>query len=486
MRLGSFNKYLFPHIQKSRNWVMSILTPVHLFLLVMVIIIVLGAFLRFIDYASVPPFMDTADEFVYPLAGLSWIQTGAPIGWANGHVYNLARKIDIWGTWYPLVKPWLEKPPLYTMLTGGVLHILGARNFTDIRLETLRIIPIILSLFTIFLVGFLAKKIAGIGAGLLAAAVYATDPAIILSNRLSLTENLLEPLMLLAAIWIIDRQSLIENSRSSNGNIIVLSILSALSILTKQLGAAVPIAILIFLAAKRQWKAALSVIIASVSAGCIYLFLAFQYGWGTFYASMKQYSAHASGLPELVQSIFRYPIIVNRYELFPDGLILLGYILLFSAPWWMEKKYTSILFFPFTYLSLLAILESAHDSANFYGWHLYPFFPFLAILIALAAKELWRHDDGLQFWVFNLIIILSSVRFWLILYPQYQLYWQAVLGVTLLGILYWMIFHKRAAIILLGLIILVTNIAVTVNLDKVYGKKIQPAAEYVLPIQGLL
>lgn len=453
----------------------------------LIIIITFGASLRFIDYASVPPFQDTADEIVYPLAGMSWIQTGTPMGWENSGEYPYTRHLEVWGTWYNLVMPWMMKPPLYTFLNGGIMHLIGARNFTDIRLETIRIFPIILSLFTIFLIAVLGKKISKSGVGLLAAGIYAFDPTIILSNRLNLTENLLEPLIILTIIFLFARECLsVEDKIKINKNTLILCILCALSVLTKQLGIAVPLALFVLFIEKKEWRAIIAITISSAAALGLYLYLAWFYGWETFVNGMKIFKFHMTGVPELINSIFKYPFVVNRYELLPDGLMLLGYILLFSSPWWLHKSKQMLLYIPFAYLTLLAISETAHESANFYGWHLFPFFPFIAILISLAINEIWSSSNKIQVWVLSLILILSSIRFTLLIYPNYQTSWQLILGLSLavIGILtFWRI---KIAVIILAITVLITNIAVTSNLDKLYGKRIQPKEEIVIPIKGLL
>ncbi len=463
------------------------ITEAKYFYISLLFIVLFGAYLRFIDYASVPPFQDTADEFVYPLAGLSWIQTGTPIGWANTDVYQSSKKIDIWGTWYRLVKPWFEKPPLFTLLSGGFMHLTGAKNFTDLRLETMRLVPIFLGLLTIFLIGMIGKKIGGVVVGLLGAIIYATDPFIVLANRLNLTESLLQPLMLLSLIWVLKSHFLSEENLENKKSTIILCILSSLSLLTKQLGVAIPLTVFIFFISKKQWANAIAIVASSTLAVGIYLTLAWNYGWEIFINSIKSYGAHANGLPELIQSIFRYPIITNRHELFPDGLILLGYILFFSAPWWLQKKDRIILYFPFTYLTLLAILESANDSNPFfYGWHLFPFFPFLAILIALAVKEVWKYGDKTQAWFIGLITMLSSVRFWLISFPEYQPKWQIILIIIFALIGLAIIIKEKIALTLIAILVLITNVMVVFNLGKIYGKRIQPKEEYVIPLQGLL
>ncbi|MBI2327299.1 hypothetical protein HYU92_03165 [Candidatus Curtissbacteria bacterium] len=113
-----------------------------LFTILLLLITILGLILRFLDYDKFPPFDATKDEFFYSWAGMSLIQTGTPKSWSIFNAYPDGELVYKWGTWYRLVSPWLDKPPLYSLITGSWVLLNGARDLFDVRLSILRVILI--------------------------------------------------------------------------------------------------------------------------------------------------------------------------------------------------------------------------------------------------------------------------------------------------------------------------------------------------------
>src|SRR3989344_4504981 len=123
----------------------------HLFLF---IIALFGLWLRFINYDKIPGFGVTQDEFAYTWAGMSLIKTGVPIAWSWMPSYTNRVLVSYFGNDYPMVSPWLDAPPLYSILSGSVALIFGEKEFDQVRLSTIRLLPIILSFFSIILFGY--------------------------------------------------------------------------------------------------------------------------------------------------------------------------------------------------------------------------------------------------------------------------------------------------------------------------------------------
>ncbi|MBI2327301.1 hypothetical protein HYU92_03175 [Candidatus Curtissbacteria bacterium] len=133
-----------------------------------------------------------------------------------------------------------------------------------------------------------------------------------------------------------------------------------------------------------------------------------------------------------------------------------------------------LLAFPFATLVLLSELEGGK---TFFGWHLFPLFPFLSILLAKAFYDLWQNPNLLKSLFFYLILGSSTVRFFLLLTLQSQKSWQWILG-TLLVILIVGFFPKTAyrRIVLLAyfMVFFVVNVLVVINLNQIYPSYPQP------------
>lgn len=461
------------------NKLMNFIAQRYKFVALLVAIALFGLFLRFIKYDSIPPFTETQDEFFYPWAGMTLIKTGVPVGWSWFPSYPDRNIVVYWGATYPIVSPWVEKPPLYSIITGTAAIISGANQLNEVRLSVIRLVPVFLSFATIILVGLLAKIIFDETVGILAALLYATVPVIVMSNRLSLVENLLTPICIIALIFFSTKYF-----RKFSFPLIIL--LCGLAILTKNIGVSLPLAIGLILLLRRNWRYLIILSTVSFAFFLIHPLMGLLYDWKLFVNVLNDYRTNLAtiGLPEITQAIFSFPTIGSKERLFQDGSLLAGYILFLSAPFWLktqgflhEEKYYLFLSFPFIYLLLLGLLESGGTQFSFFGWHVYPLFPFLMIVVARALKSIYQSGNLFMSAFFYLIIGFSSVRFLLLVFPSLKETWQYFL-MTIFIFLFPTLFLKRkiVKITLLAFfgIYLFINILVVFNLDKIYTEIAQP------------
>lgn len=115
--------------------------------LTLLLIALVGLILRFVDYEKVPPFGVTWDELAYPWSGMTLIETGIPRAWSWLNAYTVSEMHFMFENPVRIVTPWINHPPLYSFILGKWVLINGAKDFIDVRLSTIRIIPIILSFF---------------------------------------------------------------------------------------------------------------------------------------------------------------------------------------------------------------------------------------------------------------------------------------------------------------------------------------------------
>ena len=453
------------------------------FIIILLLIAISGFSLRLIHYQFIPPFTETADEIIYPWYGMSLLKTGTPTSWSNFRTYQSSQNITFWGEQYRLVSPYLDKPPLYPIITGSIMLAVGINDFSEVRLSILRLIPIALSLLSIILIGLLARSLFNKSVGLLSAILYATIPTIVLSNRLSLTENLLTPIALLAIYLFIRR----KQTKSGTSATVILGILSGLALLTKQIGLVLPLVISGAFIIQKKWKPAALVCSITFLIFYIYPLMITYYGWGFFLELMKEFSSnHTRGLPEIMYTIMRLPLIGHTGGSFPDGAILVGYILLFSSPFWLLKKSAPakhiinlklFLGFPILYVIVLGLMESGHRSSYFFGWHVYPLFPFLAILLAKTMLDLWRKPLLLKTLIFYLLLGFSTIHFLLKLLPRYQHLWQIILALPLIIISATFLHNKtsqRAALTISLILFITMNILVILFAPYFYPSELQP------------
>lgn len=438
------------------------------FYILLTIIIVGGFFLRFKDYDKIPVFLETADEIMYPWAGITFLQTGTPSSWTWNPSYKDGNHITLWGADFNVVTPWIEKPPLYSLITGTVSLLFGEDQLDKVQISTIRLTPLVLSLFSIILVGLLAKNFFNKQIAILAAFLYATIPTIVIANRLSLTENLLTPLILLA-LWMftLEKRGLWQNLKPY-----LIGFICGLALVTRQFALVLPLTIVAILITKKEIKQAIIIAIISFMFGLIYPLIGLYYDWSLFVRILDDlHNYYSYGIPQGIINIFRFPMITYKFNLFPDGSILAGYLLLLTAPFILKEKLETLklIAFPFAYLVLLSLLETGEFT---FGWHLFPIFPFLAIILAKYLHDFWLNGTYLQAIFIFLIIGFSTIRFFFLLNPQIQPGWQ-ILSPLILVLFSLAVFLKNenfAKIIKIGLfaIYFLINVMIILNFGSIY------------------
>ena len=444
-----------------------------LFFLLLSIITVLGLLLRLVDYDKVPPPNETFDELIYAWGGATLITSGTPSSWSNVEPYEGYRPFERFDVRFKIVSPMIEKPPFYFILSGLTVLAFGQGDPFYVGHEVIRLLPLVLSIFTILLTGLLAEKVFGRGPALIAALLYATVPSIVLANRLSLTENFLTPLVLLTFVLIPRKFT------KARREIITAGALSTIAILTKQAGVSLGASLmLLFALIGRRTH---FIIIGLFTTFGVFSFFAYgaYYDLGLFLDLQKTWRiSHAlSGVPEFIASIFRFPTIGPKEHAFLDGSILFGYLLLFSAPMWLFKdsvrdfRRLLLIVFPFCYLILVSISASASAQYTFWGWYLYPIFPFMMIFLGYFFWSIYKENDIFKLLLAFLIIGASTVRFIYINVPRELLYtWQYVFILIFLMVFFvWLLGARKTVLMFFLFVVFVgVNIYVDINLDKIY------------------
>lgn len=449
----------------------------------LVLIAFLGLLLRLPDYDRLPAWREVDDEIHYAWTGMSWIRTGIPQSWSWLSSYPTSAEFAAWGNKWRLVSPMLEKPPLYSLLSGGLEMLFGHSQFSEVRLTTIRLFPIALGVITILLTGIVATQVFSPTVGLISALLYAVVPTIVMSNRISVTENLITPLSLLT-LYIFLTQKLHKDLEAQKAAL--LGIVGGLSMLTKQIGLTVLAVPIVLLFNQKKWRPLLIVAATGIIFFLVYPLIGLSYDWPLFQAIQVEQRRIGlqGGLPQLLQTIVGRPLITTE-QLFPDGTILLGYLLFFSSPFWLLKnqKITALLAFPFINILYLTLAvtgaEPGGTGQGFWGWYVYPLFPYLMILVAYAIYDLWKNYSCLKSMIIFLLLGSSTVRFFFLFLPRERHYlWQYAL-LVLLGIISSTeiiprLKYQKFVLLTLFIVFIAVNIYTVINLSGIYPTLPQP------------
>jgi uncharacterized membrane protein len=166
----------------------------------LVLVTAVGFLLRVNGYDRAPLFMDNADEVQFAWAGLNMILHGDPVTWSYFPAYGRPDELSAYGTTFPIVHHWLDHPPLFSLIVGGWIWLLGVRDMVDVSPLQVRVLPVLFSTVTIPLAQVLGRPLLGRRAALLGALLLATAPGAVLLGRNTEPESLQAVLLLVALL----------------------------------------------------------------------------------------------------------------------------------------------------------------------------------------------------------------------------------------------------------------------------------------------
>lgn len=216
-------------------------------------ILVIATALRFHDYTAAPLLSDNQDELGWAWSGLTLITKHVPYSWSYLPSYTGVTNLVANGYTYPIVHPWLDHPPLFSLVVGGYAWLMGARELTDVTPGMIRPVAVVLSTLTIVLLYVLGRRLIGQVPAMIGAFILASAPVAVLLGREVESEALLTPLLLLAMLLV--HQVLAGDRR--RWTVAALVLVCAAATLTKVPGLAVGVIAATVLLASGRWRPAI-------------------------------------------------------------------------------------------------------------------------------------------------------------------------------------------------------------------------------------
>lgn len=209
-----------------------------------------------------------ADEYDWAWSGLTLIEHHIPTGWTDlVAAYPIQTDMTWQGSVYNLVTPYLDHPPLFSLLVGGISWLAGARELTDVSLAVIRLVPIALSVAAIVLIFVLVRSLLGPAAALVSAGLIAISPTAITLSRVTESEALLVIWLLLALIAL----QRLDEDRSRRPALVMLLVCCALAPLTKVPGVVVGGIAFVVLMVRRDLQRAILVGLATMAGFVAYV-----------------------------------------------------------------------------------------------------------------------------------------------------------------------------------------------------------------------
>ncbi len=367
--------------------------------LLLILVIVLGYLLRSHDLYTWPRTGATFDEYAWTWQGMNLIQSGAPISWSPHPQYKNAKDVFYNKVHFRLVTPYLEHPPLFGLVAGSYAIFNGVHNMSDLTVNHVRGLSLILGILSIFIIYLFASEIYGYKIGLLSAFIYSIVPTIAVGSRIVQNENFFIPFFLLSLFLI---SKFVKTKKTIFRNIA--AVICGLLILAKVPWVAASFAAFFILLFLKKYKDIYKFLMIVISISLLYLVYGAYYNWDLF-INLWQFQLNRYDMAfNSVFALFTSPYLVDRFLI--DGWIYFGWVAMFIL-FTKDLKKNYFVVFPFLAYFLMFVFAIPNEPGH--GWYRYPFYPFLIISIALFLKDYFVKDYLLTF-IYLIVTSLSMFQ----------------------------------------------------------------------------
>lgn len=346
--------------------------------------------LRGRNYDRVPT-MGHLEELMFVWSGMHLIERGVPRAWTSldfpkraivydGRITYQGGAPDVYVT---LVEPWLEHPPLFSLLVGWFAHIYNANRDEVIPSSYYRVPMIFIAGFISILIFLIAQKITGFWTGILAMLLYGTTPIIVLGSRMAVPENLI------AGIYLFIIYILLRFKDHLNVKwLIPIPILIGIAGLSKATGFFILFLVIYFLIQTKFFKSCLYLVLTTIPFVGLFFAYGLYFDPEIFWRLTEIQSSRPVGFASLAWFFTSpaYDIIEVLDSWFVFMLLMSVYFLLTVKE--DLKKFIILAFFYW-----IIIVMMSGGATDLLPWYRYPSFPLLAIIGAWGVAELVKRAD---------------------------------------------------------------------------------------------
>lgn len=346
-------------------------------ILIFVAVFIFTFILRAHNYER-SPFMGNLEEMLYGWSGIYLVETGVPVSWSTLDYPKRAQvfrgTIDYKGglptAGVSLFKPWLDEPPIFSLLVGWFGHLYGADRTDWIPTAFIRFPVIFISAITSMFVFLVARKLSGYWTGILAMLVFGTVPIFVLGSRIAVPENLIS-LFLIITIWLLLR----FREKVKFPYILPIPFLAGFAGLAKPTGFFILPLALFFTLAQKKFK--FTFLLIALTIPFIILFFAYGIYFDSeiFWKISSIQSFRPVGFKSLAwfftSPSFDWNTLTDSWYVF---CLLCGAYFIFKPP----NKYSEIV--PFSFVYWVAVIMISGGEGDLLAWYRYPIFPLLAIM----------------------------------------------------------------------------------------------------------
>lgn len=324
------------------------------------------------------PTAGNLEEMLYAWSGIYLIETGTPVSWSTLDYPKRAQVfrgvINYKGgkpsAGVSLYKPWLDEPPLFSLLVGWFAHIYHADRTQIIPTAYIRTPMIFIGFLTSIFVFLIARFISGFWSGILAMFLYSTTPIFVLGSRIAVPENLISLLYILTIYLIL---YYLKNKQFKL--MILITLVVGIAGLSKPTGFLIaPIAIY-FALFKKDYKAALFTLFGTFFFVIVYILYGLHYDAEIFWRITRIQSFRPVGFSSLawflISPAYDWRMLIDSWYVF---FMASAIFFIFSKMEGLRR----IIIFSFVYWIIVVMISGGEG--DLLAWYRYPAFPLLAIM----------------------------------------------------------------------------------------------------------
>lgn len=343
------------------------------------------------------PSANHLDEMQFAWSGLYLIETGVPVSWSNFEYPSRALyyqgKIDYQGqppeASVTLYKPWLEEPPLFSLIVGYFAHSYGAEKEQFVPSSYIRIPMLYFAALTSVMVFLVTRLVSGSWTGILAMLVYGTVPIFVISSRSAMSENFIAMLFMVMIYLFL---KFLKGGRFLF--ILPVPFLIGLAGLAKPTGfLLLPLSLFVILSVNRRGtfelvKRLLYLIITITP----FIMAFFAYGYYFDPEIFNRFLAIHSNRPIGFNSLTWF-LISPSYDtqILKDGwflfCLLASFFFIFLPPSGLKK------FIPIFFIYAVIIVIFSGGEGDLLAWYRFPSYPLMAIMGAWGIQGLVKRAD---------------------------------------------------------------------------------------------
>ncbi|MBI2012160.1 glycosyltransferase family 39 protein [Candidatus Daviesbacteria bacterium] len=350
------------------------------------------------------------EEHLFGWAGIYLIEEGVPVSWSaldypkKNQVYLGPKSLNggppIQSV--TLYKPWLDEPPLYSLISGGAAHLYGADKNYLLPASYIRAPAIIFAALTSILIFLIAKILSGYWMGILSLLIYGVTPIFVFSSRLSVPENLIALLFTLAVYLIIK-----FNETKNIAYLLIVPLLAGLGGLAKPTGYFITFFAMYFAFAQKKPKLFFYLFLATIPFVIIFILYGFYFDKDIFLKIVSIQGSRPAGFSGLA-----FLLQTPAYDIFTffDGWFV--FCLLFSIYFLINPPEGLKKVVPFAFLYWVVIVLLSGGEQDLLPWYRYPIYPMMAIMGAWGIQVIF---NKITFFKSVLLVgLLLATRYYLI------------------------------------------------------------------------